>query len=306
MNFGKLIFGVSLVGVGVLLFAAALGHLPPGVWPWLLKFWPFLLLAIGFALLANALKNVFIGVFAVLLAVGCFTFGGYWISRHTDTATKTHEAMIDLEKPPVQTVTVRGRTLCGSLEVGARPNAKRSIAVEVRGIVDKRFAAHRWSASGGAGLLVWPARSGIAEIGRIGGALRLRAPESTPIRLECEAILSSADFELTRLRPELCDIYTVGSTLRCTVGATRPPRIRIHGILSNAEIWLPADCPVRVECRSTLIVRSFPGDFFKHEGTGVLGASAAWTAEGTGSPVRIVVEGPFMRLRIVRDSVKAF
>ena len=73
MGFGKLAFGFVLVGMGALLLGAALGYLPHGVWPWLARFWPVLLVGFGLALLANALKNALLGVMLYLmLAIGLF------------------------------------------------------------------------------------------------------------------------------------------------------------------------------------------------------------------------------------------
>src|SRR5881397_3558577 len=115
MKFGKIVLGALLAGIGALLLAQTLGYLPAGVWPWLVKFWPYLLLAFGFALLANALKNVVIGVITVALVVVCFAFGAFWITLYSKTTKTEHRTSIDLEKPPVRAVTLQARAVAGSL-----------------------------------------------------------------------------------------------------------------------------------------------------------------------------------------------
>jgi hypothetical protein len=305
MRFGKIVIGVFLAGIGALLLAQTLGYLPTGVWPWLTKFWPFVLLAFGFALLANALKNVVIGVIAVALVIACVAFGAYWISLYSTTTRTEHRTTIDLEKPPVQAVTAQVRTVAGSLTLNADPSVRHAIVLNAHGVAGEEFAAHRWSASQGAGLLIWPARFRLTEPGLVGGTFRVRAPPQTTIRLGLVSYFASTTADLTDLRPEQCDVRAVGSSVRMLIGPARPPNVRIHGFLSNIEIRLPSNCPARIECSSPLVLRSFPDDFVKHATTSAGGKVTSWTADGPGKPVSIAIEGPFMRVRVIREPVKA-
>jgi hypothetical protein len=271
----------------------------------LTKFWPFVLLAFGFALLANALKNVVIGVIAVALVIACVAFGAYWISLYSTTTRTEHRTTIDLEKPPVQAVTAQVRTVAGSLTLNADPSVRHAIVLNAHGVAGEEFAAHRWSASQGAGLLIWPARFRLTEPGLVGGTFRVRAPPQTTIRLGLVSYFASTTADLTDLRPEQCDVRAVGSSVRMLIGPARPPNVRIHGFLSNIEIRLPSNCPARIECSSPLVLRSFPDDFVKHATTSAGGKVTSWTADGPGKPVSIAIEGPFMRVRVIREPVKA-
>jgi len=303
MRFGKVVIGILLAGLGALLLAQSLGYLPAGVWPWLIKFWPYLLLAFGFALLANALKNVVIGVIAVALVIVCVAFGAFWISLYSKTTKTEHMTSIDLEKPPVHAVTVQARAVAGSLTVSADPTVRHAIVLNAHGVAGEEFASHRWNASQGSGLLVWPARFRITEPGLVGGTFRVRAPPRTMIRLGLTSYFASTTADLRELRPEQCDVRAVGSSVRMLVGADRPSKIRVHGSLSNIEIRLPANCPARVECTSPIVLRSLPDDFSERSVGSARGKE--WAADGPGKPVSIVVEGPFMRVRVVREPVKA-
>ena len=305
MKFGKIVIGIFLAGLGALLLAQTMGYLPAGVWPWLIKFWPYVLLAFGFALLANALKNVVIGVIAVALVVACIAFGAFWISLYSRTTKTDHRTSIDLEKPPVRAVTVQARAVAGSLTVNADPDARHAIVLNAHGVAGEEFASHRWSASQGSGLLIWPARFSLTEPGLVGGTFRVRAPPRTAIRLGLVSYFASATADLRDLRPEQCDVRAVGSSVRMMVGPARPPKIRVHGFLSMVEIRLPADCPARIECSSPLVLRSFPDDFVEHATTSARGKVTSWTADGPGKAVSIAIEGPFMRVRVVREPVKA-
>ncbi|HEY6221979.1 MAG TPA: DUF5668 domain-containing protein [Candidatus Eisenbacteria bacterium] len=303
MRFGKVVIGILLAGIGALLLAQTLGYLPAGVWPWLIKFWPYLLLAFGFALLANALKNVVIGVIAVALVVVCVAFGAFWISLYSKTTKTEHMTSIDLERPPVRAVTVQARTVAGSLTVNADPTARHAIVLNAHGVAGEEFAAHRWSASQGSGLLVWPARFRITEPGLVGGTFRVRAPPRTTIRLGLTSYFASTTADLRDLRPEQCDVRAVGSSVRMLIGPDRPSKIRVHGSLSNIDIRLPANCPARIECTSPLVLRSLPDDFAERSPTSA--RRKEWAADGPGKPVSIVIEGPLMRLRVLREPVKA-
>ena len=303
MRFGKIVIGILLAGLGGLLLAQSLGYLPAGVWPWLVKFWPYLLLAFGFALLANALKNVVIGVIAMALVIVCVLFGAFWITLYTKTTGTEHMTSIDLERPPVHAVTVQARAIAGSLTVNADPAARHAIVLNARGVAGEGFAAHRWNASQGSGLLIWPARFRITEPGLVGGTFRVRAPPKTAIRLGVTSYFASTTADLRDLRPDQCDVRAVGSTVRMLVGPARPPRIRVHGFLSNVEVRLPANCPARIECTSPLVLRSLPDDF--SERATASASRKAWAADGPGKPVSIEIEGPLMRVRVVREPVKA-
>lgn len=305
MKFGKIVFGIILAGTGSLLLAQTLGYLPAGVWPWLTKFWPYLLLAFGFALLANALKNVVIGVIAVALVIACIAFGAFWISLYSKTTKTEHLTMIDLEKPPVQAVTAQVRTVAGSLTLSADPSARHAIVLNASGVAGEEFAAHRWHASQGSGLLIWPARFRLTEPGLVGGKFRVRAPPRTTIRLGLTSYFASTTADLRELRPEQCDVRAVGSAVRVLIGPAHPSKVRIHGSLSNVEIRLPANCPARIECSSPLVLRSLPDDFVERATSSAHGKVTSWVADGPGSPVSIAIDGPFLRLHVVREPVKA-
>jgi hypothetical protein len=304
MKFGKLVLGIVLVGTGALLLAGKLGSLPSG--PWLIKYWPLVLVALGVALLANALRNVAIGIAAVVLVLGSFVFGWFWISRHSDEAKLVHRATVNLKVPPVQTVTLDATVVGGSIALSADSAAQGALLFDVQGITNPDLAAHRWTVSkGGAGLLAWPVRSGVTEPGLVGGSIRLGAPPQTPTRIQGAAYFSSARFDLSGVKPAQCDVGAVGSSVTVTIGAARPPRIRVHGWLSNVDIHLPANCPTRIETISALTVRSFPKDFVERVSSSGRGHATYWAGEGPGKPILIAVEGPLMRVRVTRDQPKA-
>jgi hypothetical protein len=303
MRFGKLVLGIVLVGTGALLLAGKLGSLPSG--PWLAHYWPLILVALGVALLANALRNVAIGIAAVVLVLATFVFGWFWISRHSDEAKAVHRATVSLKAPPVQAVTLDACVVAGSVAVSADSAARGALLFDVNGITNPELAAHRWTVSRGTGLLTWPVRSGITEPGLVGGSIRLGAPPQTPTRVQGTAFFSSARIDLSQVKPAQCDIGAVGSSVTVTVGATRPPRIRVHGWLSSVDIHLPADCPVRIEAISALTIKSFPPDFVERVSASGKGRAKYWAGDGPGRPVSIAIEGPLMRIRVVRDRARA-
>jgi hypothetical protein len=306
MSFGKLVLGIILVGIGALLLAAPLGFLPDGVWPWLLKFWPVLLLGVGLAFLANGLKNAVLGVFAAALVVGSLGFAAYWISQHTAEAKRSHVAVFDLEKPKVSAVALQGRSIAGALAIQADAEAKHELRVSVRGVPGTAGVQPTWKASDGVGVLLWPPAKGMEQSASVGGRVGVSLPAHTAIRCVWESWGSWAKADVTWLRLERCEFRAICSNVRIALGSSgRPSKIVVRGTLSNVEIRVPSECPVRIEAMSRLSMRSLPSDFLEHV-TGRAGPRATyWTSDGKGRPLVIRIEGPLMRLHVTREPVQA-
>ncbi len=314
VSFGRLLIGAILVGIGGVLLASQLGYLPAGVMPWFLQFWPALLVLFGLALLANAMKNLFLGWLTAILAIGAIAFGGWWLAHNKAAAGTAHLARHALDHPSVETLTIRARTLGGRLSLSAAAAAtgvardsasragSRSLEISIRGVSEKD-AEHVWSVGGRSGEFVWPKRVLIPNTAPFGAELEIRAPERTPVRLKTETILSGADLDLTRLRPESCDIGIISGGVRLRVGTSAPGKIVLHGTLGAAEILLPPSGPVRVEFLSPLTARSLPDDFLEH--VGGRGSAKIWIAEGKGRPLLIIVDGMFLYVKIKRAPQRA-
>jgi hypothetical protein len=310
VSYGKLLFGAILVGLGGVLLASQLGYLPPGVMPWFLQFWPILLVLIGVALLANAIKNLLLGWLAAILAVAIIGFGAWWLAHNKAEAGASYDALIELERPRVEALTIHTRTLAGKMDLASAAARRdtagtargRALAVSWKGVSEKD-AKYRWNASGGSGLFEWPAHTVIPNTAPFGGSLSMRAPRRIPLRLKSECYLSGADLDLSDLRPETCEISLLSGAARVTVGSGTPRKITIHGTAGAAEIRIPASGPVRVEFRSPFTARSLPDDFLEQVG----GRSKArlWVAEGVGAPLVIVVDGALLYVKIKRAPIRA-
>ena len=298
VGFGKFVFGLILVGLGALLLAAATGYLPSGVWPWLLRFWPLLLFAMGLALLASSLRNVVLGVFAAAVVLGCFAFGGYWISRNGDASKVEHRAVVPLDG--TRRLTIQAAPLAGSFVLSADPEAKKQLRMSVSGVAAEKHAAHRWRTGGTLGYLLWPAVDGLDRAGLVGGAFRLGIPVGMPVQVDFGGAFATAIANLTALRPENCEVSAFGSTIRVTLGSIRPRIIRVRGYFTDTEINLPHGCPAQIEYKSMFTLHKFPADFEEHVSPNVKGRSAYWSAEGPGRPVLIRIEGHLNRIRITR------
>ncbi|HEU4333610.1 MAG TPA: DUF5668 domain-containing protein [Candidatus Eisenbacteria bacterium] len=314
MSFGRLLFGAILVGLGGVLLASQLGYLPQGVVPWFLQFWPALIILIGIALLANAMKNLLLGWLAAILALGAIGLGAWWLAHNKAEAGGSHVARIDLERPRVEALTIRTRTLGGKVvlasagaadagkPVSGKAAAGRALSAVWKG-VSQKDAEYRWSASGGAGLFEWPKRTLIPNTAPFGGSLDLAAPRRIPIRLKSECYLSGAEIDLSDLRPETCEIGLMSGAARMIVGDGAPSKITIRGFGGAAEIRLPAEGPVRVEFHSPFTARSLPDDFV--EQVGGRGKARIWVAEGKGTPLLVVVDGALLYVKFKRAPQRA-
>jgi hypothetical protein len=312
VSFGRLLVGAILVGIGGILLASQLGYLPAGVMPWFLQFWPALLVLFGLALLANAMKNLFLGWLAAILAIAAIAFGGWWLAHNKAAAGTAHETRHSLDRPSIETLTIRVRTFGGRLSLAAAPSAGttdaaslaagRILDVSVRG-VSAKDAEHAWNVTGRTGEFVWPLHVLVPKMTPFGAEVSLRASERMPVRVQTETILSGADLDVSRLRPERCDLGVISGGVRLHIGAQAPQRVRIHGTLGAAEIDLPAEGPVRVEFHSPLTARALPDDFMEH--VGGRGKARIWIAEGKGAPFVIQVDGTFLYVNIKRAPVRA-
>lgn len=305
MSFGKLFVGALLVGVGAVLLGTSLGYLSGDIWPSLLQYWPLLVVAIGVAFLAQAIKNIVLGWISAVIVVGGLLLGAWWFTTHQPKASGAGaETSINLANSRAATVTFRGRALLGRIEVGAGRDTPRAIRLETLHVPEKMKQAIGWAVSGNAGILDWPARDGTSGIAPVGGELHVGFPPRTLVRLDLRAHLSTLDVDLHSLRSERASFQVIGSSIRVLASDLgQPQRIRIQGILSNARIRLPASAPVRVVYTKWFGLRRMPSDFLEY----LHGRSKdqIYRSEGRGGLILIEVDGPLLRIDIERAPAKA-
>ena len=305
MSFGKLFVGALLVGVGAVLLGTSLGYLSGDVWPSLLQYWPLLVVAIGIAFLAGAIKNIVLGWISAVIVVGGLLLGAWWFTTHQPKTRGAGAAMaINLQKTPVTSVTFRGRALLGRIEVRAGGDTTRAIRVESLHVPEKMKRDLGWSVSGRAGILDWPARDGIGGTAPVGGEVHAIFPPRTAVRLDLRAHLSTLEADLRSLEAERATFQVIGSSIR-VVASDRgeAQRIRIHGFLSNATIRLPANAPARVVYSKWFGLRRMPPDFVEYlHGSG---KDQIYRSEGRGASILIEIDGPLLRIDIERAPAKA-
>lgn len=303
MSFGKLLIGALLAGIGIVFLGTTLGYVPRDVWPSLLQYWPLLLVAVGVAFLANAIKNIVLGWLAVVIVVGGLLLGAWWFTTHQPpTRGSGAVTTIDLEKPPVDGVTLRARAFLGRLVVGSE--AGHSLRVETLHVPEKMRDAHRWTVSGRAGILDWPGETGAAWTAPIGGEFHASLPEHAPVRLDLKAHLSTVEADLAKLHAERTSLEAIGCSVRLTASERSGlQRIRLKGLLTDVRLRLPPNVPVRVIYRSWFGLRTMPADFVEH--VGGRGRNQIFISEGQGQPIEIEIDGPLLRIRIERAPVRA-
>jgi hypothetical protein len=305
MSFFKLLIGLIFLGFGGLFLAAATGALPTGVFPWVMRFWPVILLAFALVLMGKALKNVAISVFALALVAGAFVAGGYWLSKQAaKQGPPVASTVIDLGTSGAGSVQLRGRTIGGSYTVAVDPGQRGKIGVSGRDLIGRETTALAWRVDKGRGYLTWPSNPGTGDLASFGSSFDLRLPERVPLRWDTSNYFAFGTADFTRGVLLACSTRVVSSSLKLRVGEGRPHQILVRGFLSNVDIELPPNCPARVEYTSRLTWHSIPEDFLEHVSGRVKGKAAFWTAEGKGPVVRILVDGPMMRLRVTRESHK--
>jgi hypothetical protein len=304
MSFGKLFVGAILVGVGAVLLGTSLGYLSGDIWPSLLQYWPLLVVAIGVAFLAHAIKNILLGWIAAIVVVGGLLLGAWWFTTHQPNTGGGAETWINLAESRAASVTFRARALLGRVEVGAGRDMTRAIRLETVHVPEKMKRSIGWSVSGRAGILDWPARDGTSGMAPIGGALRVDFPPRTPVRLDLRAHLSTLDVDLRSLRSERVAFQAIGSSIRVTASDLgQPQRIRVQGFLSNAQIRIPAGPPVRIVYTKWFGLRRMPSDFIEY----LHGRSRdrIFRSEGRGGSILIEADGPLLRIDIERAPAKA-
>jgi hypothetical protein len=303
MSFGKLLIGALLVGIGVVFLGTSLGYVPKDVWPSLLQYWPLLLVAVGVAFLANAIKNIVLGWLAVVIVVGGLLLGAWWFTTHQPkTRGSGAVTTIDLTNPPVDAMTLRARAFLGRIVVGSE--AGRSLRVETLHVPEKMRDAHHWTVTGRSGVLDWPGEPGAAWAAPIGGEFHASLPEHSPVQLELKAQLSTLEADLAKLRAERATLEVIGCSVRLTASdRSGPQRIRLKGVLTDARVRLPADVPVRVIYHSWFGLRTMPADFIEH--VGGRGRDKIFKSEGRGQPVEIEIDGPLLRIQIERAPPRA-
>jgi len=305
MSFGKLIFGALLVGIGGILLASHLGYVPAGTAAWLLHYWPVLLIAIGLAFLASAIKNPFLGWIAAIVVIAGLAIGAWWAHENGAPSAKAVETSYDLDRPLVQSVTMRTRTLGGAFTVEEGGTARR-LRVRIEGAGDQAEETAQYTPTKGGALLSWPSRGTHVYDAPPGAQVHVRAPNRLAVRIEARSLFSSTDVDLSKLRSDRCSFDATVSRLRVDLrGPAHPATIHVKGFLATTELLLPASGPVRIEFTSRLTTRSLPEDFMEHAAGRARSKTKIWTSEGTGAPLVIRIDGPFMHLKITREAAKA-
>jgi hypothetical protein len=298
MNFGKIAFGALILAIGVLLLAVRVGFTHPDTPIFLLRYWPLLLIAFGLAFLAGAIKNPFVGCFAISLILGGTALGMFWMNRQEKQGKLKFEASShDLGRTGAASLSVRVHTIAGSLDLGASPPRSSAVSISQGGIPGDSAEGYRLSVVGNRAILTLPRGEGL-DVPPIGATVKVRAPENLPLTLRWTGWLASMHADFTRLRPTLCVLHEILSsgTIRWDE-AGRPGEIRVWGMASALRLRIPAGCPVRVVSESPYVFRSFPPDFEEHAPG--RGKNRVDAVDGRGPLVRIYVGG-FMRLEIVR------
>lgn len=305
MSFGKLIFGALLVGIGGLLLASHLGYVPAGTASWLLHYWPVLLIAVGLAFLASAIKNPFLGWIAVLVIIAGLAVGAWWAHENGAPSAAAVETSYDLDRPRVESVTLRTRTMGGAFTLEEGGPARR-LRVTIQGAGDKAEEAPQYTPTKGGALLAWPSRGMRVTDAPPGAQVHVRAPDRMPVRVEAKSLLSTTSVDLSQLRSDRCSFNAMLSRVRLDLrGATRPGAIDVKGFLTTTEILLPASGPVRIEFTSRLTTHSLPEDFLEHAMGRQRTKTKIWTSEGKGVPLLIRIDGPLMNLHVRREAAKA-
>ena len=307
MGFLKLLFGALLVGIGGILLGTTFGVISKDVWPSLLQYWPLLLVAVGVALLAHAIKNIVLGWLSAILVIAGLLLGAWWFTTHQPKGSGV-AARIDLARPPVESLTLRAQTLLGRFEFRGEDAEGGGLRVEALHVPEKMRDARGWRVAGRAGILEWPRTRGAGGLPPIGGELRVSAPERFPVRLELKAHLSTAEVDLRTLRAERSTFELMGSSIRVLASEQgQPQRIRVRGMLSNVRLRLPANAPVRVVYSSWFGLRSMPQDFIEHltgRSRDATHRDRIFVSEGRGGSILVEINGPLLRVVIDRAPVK--
>ena len=305
VNFGKIAFGAVLLAVGVLLLAVQVGLTHPDTPVVLLRFWPLLLIAFGLAFLAGAIKNPMLGCFAILLILGGTALGMFWMSRLQKEGKLTRAASsLDLARAGVSSLTVRVHSFAGAFDLRATPGRSTAVTVGRDDAAADSAQGYRFEIGGARAILTWPRDPAMFGYGPPGARLEVRVPRAIPLSLRWAGKAASMRADLAGVRTSRIELHQVASSSRISFDdAGRPEEIRIWGVASILNVRIPADCPVRLITKSNSVSRSVPSDFEEHAPG--RGRDRIETGAGRGTPVRIVVDGPFMRIKIERMPLTA-
>lgn len=306
VGFGKLVLGVIVAGLGVVLLAGNLGYIPAGTGGWFFHYWPVLLIGFGLALFANSMRSALLGWVATLVILGGLGFAAWWAYHHGASSPESYSQSIDLRRPRTETVTLRARVFGGALAVASKASTPttRTLDLVALGVTDEKARAH-FVSSAGAGILDWPATGSHVYEAPLGADLKVLAPQRLRMRLEAKSLVSEVRADLSELRPERCEVEAIASSVRITAtGPVRPTVVRLRGSFSNYEVRIPASCPVRLEFSAPFGFKSLPEDFVQQR-RDKKSPVRVWTADGTGPVIRILVDGPFVHLRVQREPLRA-
>ncbi len=299
MNFGKIALGTLILAIGALLLAVHMGFAHPDTPVFLLRYWPLLLIAFGLAFLAGAIKNPLLGCFAIVLILGGTALGVFWVNHQQKQGRLAHApSSIDIGRANVGSLSVRVRTFAGTFDFRGAPGP-RAVVIGLRGGAGDSAVGYRFEVAGKKAVLDWPQVRGGLGIPPPAARLEVRVPRRLPVSLTWTGWLASMRADLADLDPTRCAIHGILSVSRIDFGdAGRPEEIRVWGLLASTRIRIPGDCPVRIVSHSPFVLRSFPSDV--EEQAQGRAKERVDAAGGRGRPVRIDVDGAFVRIQIDR------
>ncbi len=275
-----------------------MGFAHPDTPIFLLRYWPLLLIAFGLAFLAGVIKNPFLGCFAIVLILGGTALGIFWMNRQEKQGRLAHApSSIDIARADVASLSVRVRTFAGTFDFRGTPRP-RVVVIGLRGVTGDSAVGYRFEVIGKKAVLDWPQVRGGLGIPPPAARLEVRAPRTLPVSLSWTGWLASMRADLEGLKPTRCAVHGILASSRIEFDDARPEEIRVWGFLSSTQIRISGDCPIRIVSHSPFILRSFPSDIEQlAQGRSKERVDAA---EGRGRPVRIDVDGAFVRIKIER------
>jgi len=265
--------GTTLICVGIILLLNTLDRLGWGVWFWLLRLWPVLLISMGIRLIFVNTRLHPLSLIGPALVVGA-TFwsvqdyqerGGRWrqemaggetlelecpappIGRPAKLSLKLAAGMVDLVSETAETRLAASAPAAGVPAAGGLRATLRYQGRKPRALCGDAGSLHlgsRWS--GGGIHFVWPFEDHkVRWEGRLASA--------SPLDLDVDLAAASADLDLRSLVLDRADMDLAASTVLLHLGAPhgRVP-IRIDGAVTQLEVLVPEGTCVTVSRRRVL------------------------------------------------------
>lgn len=260
---GRIIWGIILIGIGMLFFGENMGWLSMGAGEYISRFWPIILVIIGLAILGDVFKSALFRLLIIIVIIGIFALPFIFdIPAASNRSAKSSEASFVLDSAKNLDLSINA----GAVEMNIDNQVSSSKAVEAS-LSSKYLTLKNSEKRRGDNLKVnlsmKDAVKNIFQVSNVSNKFKVHINNSLNINsLELDAGASTINADFSVFKIENIDMNTGATTLNLKFGEkSAKQNISIDSGASTLNIKVPKESGIQLQYDGGLATKSLPDDF---------------------------------------------